>query len=507
MTSPKPRSPCLLPPELFVGAAVMVELPPVPPGMVLVQESDTAPARPTPELIREAGVRPHQVDRNVGLHETALKLGDVQEIGREAVTVGGKTVELVKFRADIAICDIINLNYRFYPRSAYEAAIERAQAAMAQGKLTMLLEHPGWEDGWKGRLDAIAARWTALGIEEKQVEFPPDSGQMITKPVVWGEGVYTRTPGGELVQTLMQDGVFVGISTNGYSSVEWVPFGELGVPDPSGLIDPELEIPVTGDDFTLLTIDAVSLPANSGGQVYAESGGYGPPPQRKPESPSRPASVPETPAPRTEAQEEPMHPKLKALCERLGKTLEQVKADHQAEYVQTLEAIAAEGHASTEAASQVASLTTQLSAAQTQLAQTQEALRQSEANRVKESRTAMVDSAIAEANLRQVPPLELNGEQIDLNAKWREGLLTMVLAAPSDEDAATLLAQQVAVRQHEVGTQEESVVPAVQPPRVPAGAPSLPVGNNDAPEPLQSLRTQESGDPIAFNPIITRLRS
>ncbi|MFC6663123.1 hypothetical protein [Deinococcus multiflagellatus] len=222
-----------------------------------------------------------QVDKNVALHEQPLRLGAVQEISREAVE--GTDQELVTFRADIAVCDIINLNWRFYPRSAYEGAIARAQKAMEQGKLTALLEHPGWDDGWKGRLNAIAARWTALSIEEREIEWPPDSGQRVRKPVVSGEGVYTRTEGGALVQTLLQDGVYVGISTNGYSSVKWLTFAELGIDDPTGLLDPETPIAVTGDDLTFLTIDFVALPANAIGQVHAESGpagGFAPPPTR-----------------------------------------------------------------------------------------------------------------------------------------------------------------------------------------------------------------------------------
>ncbi|WP_147364008.1 hypothetical protein [Deinococcus cavernae] len=502
---PMNRSPCahLLTLGLLVNPFDDPDALRVPPGKVALQESEPQrPPRLTPELIREQGVQAHQIDRNVSLHDTPIRLGEVREVGREAITVGGNTVELVKFRADIAICDVINLNYRFYPRSAYEGAIERAQAAMAQGKLTGLLEHPGWDDGWKGRLDNIAARWTALGIEEKEVEFPPESGVMVMKPVVWGEGVYTRTSGGELIQVLMQDGVFVGISTNGYSSVKWMLFSELGIPDPSGMIDPDLEIPVTGDDFTLLTIDFVSLPANSGGQVYAESGGYGPPPTRPAPiaPPTRPAQLPES-VPR--ALEEPMHPKLKALLERLGKTLEQVKAEHAGEYLTTLEAIAAEGQASTEAASQLAAVQAQLTTTQTQLAQAQASLRQSEQNRVQESRTAMVDKALDDAALPQLPPLEIGNESIDLNAKFREGLLSAVLAAESDESAQALLTQQIAIRAHELAGQAENAL-GVRPARVPAAAPQLPIGDNDKADALAV--NHEASNVLVGNPYITRLR-
>lgn len=501
---PMNRSPCL---HLLSLGLLCDPLPHlvVPPGMTALQESRTEPPpRPTPEALRESGVHAHQVDRNVSLHEAPLRLSGVQVIGREMVGTGADQRELVKFRADIAICDIINLNYRFYPRSAYEAAIARATPWMEQGKLTGLLEHPGWDDGWKGRLDAVAARWTALGIEEKEVEFPPDSGVRVSKPVVWGEGVYTRTASGELIQTLNEDGVFVGISTNGYSSVEWVPFGELGIADPSGLIDPELEIPVTGDDLAFLTIDFVALPANSGGQVYAESGGYGPPPQRAPAAPTpTPVPSPTPPAP-VPVKESHMHPKIKALLERLGKTLEQVKADHPTEYLATLEEAARDGHANQEAAAQLATAQGQLATTQTQLAQTQAALRLSEGNRVTESRTAMVDKALNDAALPQLPPLEVGGETIDLNAKFREGLVAAAVAADSDEAATALLTQQIAIRKHELAGQQTEGVPNVRPARPPVQAPNLPIGDNGATPPLEF--NQESAASLTGNPYILRMR-
>ncbi|KQR37736.1 hypothetical protein [Deinococcus sp. Leaf326] len=502
---PMNRSPCL---HLLSLGLLCDPLPHlvVPPGMTALQESRTEPPpRPTPEALRESGVHAHQVDRNVSLHEAPLRLSGVQVIGRETVGTGDDQRELVKFRADIAICDIINLNYRFYPRSAYEAAIARATPWMEQGKLTGLLEHPGWDDGWKGRLDAVAARWTALGIEEKDVEFPPDSGIRVRKPVVWGEGVYTRTASGELIQTLNEDGVFVGISTNGYSSVEWVPFGELGIPDPSGMIDPELEIPVTGDDLAFLTIDFVALPANSGGQVYAESGGYGPPPQRAPAAPTptptpTPITPPTPPVP-VPGKESYMHPKIKALLERFGKTLEQVKTDHPAEYLIALEEAARDGHANQEAATQLATAQSQLVTAQTQLAQTQAALRLSEGNRVTESRTAMVDAALNAAALPKLPPLEVGGETVDLNAKFREGLVAAAIAADSDEAATALLTQQIAIRAHELAGEG---VNGVLPPRTPTQGPKLPIGDNGATPPLEF--SQESAASLTANPYILRMR-
>ncbi|MFC6751463.1 hypothetical protein [Deinococcus aquaticus] len=284
----KIRSPCLTA-ALALGTAASI--PPVPPGMTLLQESaPTAPPRVTPELLRERGVQDGQTNTGVSLHERAVHLGKIQAL--EAVDGS----EQVPFKANIAVCDIINLNWRFYPRSAYEGAIARAQADMKVGKLTGLVEHPGWEDGWKGRLDSIGARWTKLSIEEMDIEWPPGSGTVARHAVVVGEGLYTRTEGGQLIQQLNADGVFVGISTNGYSSVTWKRFGDLSVTDPTGLLDPDMEVAVTGDDLTFLTIDFVALPANAVGQVTAESGGFAPPPVSR--SPRRSLPPPQVRPPR-----------------------------------------------------------------------------------------------------------------------------------------------------------------------------------------------------------------
>lgn len=497
----KNRSPCqLLPPGLLVHPFEDMV---IPPGMTHLQESTEAPPpRPTPEALREQGVRPHQRDENVSLHEQALRLSNVQVLREEAV--GGGKVRAT-FRADIAVCDVINLNWRFYPRSAYEAANRRAEKAMAQGKLTALLEHPGWDDGWKGRLDAIGARWTRLGIEEREIEWPPDSGQTVTKPVVFGEGVFIGTPAGQLVQTLLEDEVFVGISTNGYSSVTWKPFGELGVDDPTGLLDPDMEIPVTGDDLTYLTIDFVSLPANAGGQTYAESGGFAPPPVRHQESQKPPATPPVTPPPSpapVPEKETSMHPKIKALCERLGKTLEQVKAENQTEYQQALEEIASEQNTLHVEAARVPGLTAQLARVTTERDDARRDLDEERQARVAESRGRMVDAAIEAADMPVVAPYQDGDTTVDLAGDWRAAVLGEAVRAESDAAALALVNRQVAARAHLLGRrQTESARPTV--PAPPARGPRLPAGNNDGPDPLT-----ESADPhFLSNGLVGLLRS
>lgn len=485
----KIRSPCLTA-ALALGAAALIR--PVPPGATLLQESaPAAPPRITPELLRERGVTDGQTDTGVSLHERAVHLGKIQMLEAE----GGS--DQVPFKANIAVCDIINLNWRFYPRSAYEGAIVRAQADMQVGKLTALVEHPGWEDGWKGNLKAIGGVWTSLSIEEMDIEWPPGSGTVARHAVVVGEGLYTRSESGQLIQQLVADGVFVGISTNGYSSVQWKRFGDLGIADPTGLLDPETEIAVTGDDLTFLTVDFVAMPANAIGQVTAESGGFAPPPTRTQPAP-QPAPTP-SPAPAS-AQETTvkLHPKITALTTRLGKSLEQVKTDHAAEYLATLEAIATETEtAATEAAkvpglqAQVTTLTTERDAARTEL-QTERS------NGVRESRTRMVDDAIKAANLPELAPYQEGATTIDLAKVWRDQLVEAAVSAASTEAAQGVVTKEVSLRQHMLGGRTTESA------QRPGNGPTLPGGDNDDP----AQRTAEGvSTSLLSNGLIQGLRN
>lgn len=473
----KIRSPCPhLTAALALGAAALIR--PVPPGMTLLQESaPAAPPRVTPELLRERGVRDGQTDTGVSLHERAVHLGRIQTL--EAVDGSDQ----VPFKANIAVCDIINLNWRFYPRSAYEGAITRAQKDIAAGKLTALVEHPGWDDGWKGKLEAIGARWTNLAIEDMDIEWPPGSGTVARHAVVTGEGLYTRTEGGQLIQQLIADGVFVGISTNGYSSVQWKRFGDLGVTDPTGLLDPEMEVAVTGDDLTFLTIDFVALPANAIGQVSAESGTFAPVPVR-PDPPADP-SPPPSPA-RAPAKESTVkhHPKVTALAERLGKTVEQVKTEHAAEYQQVLEDIAHEAQTFQTEAARVPGLTAEITRLSGLNTEHTARIAELEGNAVRAARESLVDAALTAANLPRVPEYKDGDTTVDLNAVFREGLIETAVAASSDADAQTTVNARIAERAHLLKGVTSAPAPApIREART--TAPTLPAGNVDQAEPLQ----------------------
>lgn len=483
----KIRSPCLTA-ALALGAAALIR--PVPPGMTLLQES--ASTRITPELLRERGVQDGQTNTGVSLHERAVHLGKIQVL--EALDGS----EQVPFRANIAVCDIINLNWRFYPRSAYEGAITRAEADMKVGKLTALVEHPGWDDGWKGRLNSIGARWTKLSIEDMDIEWPPGSGTVARHAVVVGEGLYTRSESGQLIQQLIADGVFVGISTNGYSSVKWKRFGDLGIADPTGLLDPETEISVTGDDLTFLTIDFVALPANAIGQVTAESGGFAPPPERPQPAPQPAPTQSPALAPAQETTVK-LHPKITALTARLGKSLEQVKADHPAEYQAVLEEIATETETTAVEAAKVPGLQAQVVNLTTERDNARTELQTERSNGVRESRTRMVDDAIAAANLPVLAPYQEGATTVDLAKQWRDQLVEAAVSATSNEAAQGVVTKEVSLRQHMLGarTTESAQRPA------PSG-PTLPGGDNDNP----TQRTTEGASAgLLSNGLIQGLRN
>lgn len=399
-----------------------------------------------------------------------------------------------RFRADVAVCDIINRNYAFYPRSAYEAANERAARDLADGKVYLLLEHPDWDEPWRGRLHNVAGVWQSLGIEEREMEWPPGSGEVGTRAVVVGEGYLLDNPSGNQVRSLLEGGAYVGISTNAEATVTFRCAGDL---DPA-FPDPDALIPVISDDLTYLTIDAVSDPANVAGRTaLAEH-------RRARDRPVREEkeSAPPQPAPNpTPPLEDDMHPKLKKLLESLGKSLEQVKRDHPEDYTRTLEAIADEKAPGAEEVAglreQVGTLTTERDAAQTALAQER-------STRVTEGRTRMVDEALAAANLPKLPPLDLGGEQVDLNASFRAGLLDHALRAESEEAAKALVDKGIALRRHELaGHQPAATAPerqtAATRPGIPA--PSLPVADHGREAPM----TAQPDPTLANVAILSRL--
>ncbi|MFC6662961.1 hypothetical protein [Deinococcus multiflagellatus] len=273
----------------------------------------------TLERVQARGVAEGQKAENVSLHEDVplrVKARLTEEVR------DGVMVTLVK--ADVAICDIINRNGRYYPRSCYEAANAAAGPDMEDGGLWALMDHPEWWEPVRGSMQKIATKWTGLTIEEgREIEWPVGSGTTRKVDMVVAEGEIVDTAVGSDIKGLLKSGIRVGISTNGYGSAVWKKASEL---DPN-YYDPDALIPVVQDDYRYNSIDYVSDPSNIGGRARTEASEAFDPDDLDVPAPIRP-------------QEGKMHAILKALCEKHGKTLEQVKKEHAPEYYMALEQIA-----------------------------------------------------------------------------------------------------------------------------------------------------------------------
>lgn len=436
MPHEKNRSPCttLLTGVLLTAPAVLHESA----SRIGVPERNAEPPAGvlTPERAAQRGITEGQVSEGLILHEEAPFVGGIQL--KEAKVSGG-TVTTVKM--DVAYCDIINRNGRYYPRSAYEAANANADL---DGGLWSLLDHPEWWEPLKGSLEKVCVRIDKIGIEDREVEWPVGSGEKRTLGVVYAEGVLIETAKGLDAKALLKGRVKVGISTNGWGSTQWVRAAEL---DPS-YYDPEELIPVTQDDYRYLSIDLVSDPSNLGGRARTES--------RRP--PVHPPAQPPVP------QEGNMHKLLKALLEKYpGKTLDQVKAEHASEYLAVLEKIAQESaEAPTEppAAPPVtpapqpgtqaeASLEGRVLALTT-------ALETERLERVAATRRSIVAHALEQANLPRIGVIE----GIDFDARFRERVEAAAMNAQDDAAATEAVNALIVERRAYAGNQP---APAARP--------------------------------------------
>ncbi|AFZ67080.1 hypothetical protein [Deinococcus peraridilitoris] len=440
----------------------------------------------TPERLgeREGGVQAGQTYQDVSLHETNFIAARprLKEEKRGGVTVTTVT-------ADVAYCDVINRNGRYYPRSAYEAANAAAAPDLAEGGLWALMEHPEWWDSMKGRLENIATLWESLDIEDRTID--DGQGGQKTVGVVVAKGVIVETQKGLDAKALLRQKVKVGISTNGTASIQYVKAALL---DPN-FYDPEMLIPVVQNDFTYATIDYVSDPSNLGGRASTQE-------DTRP-GPSAPLPVaPSTSAPNKEGH---MHPLLKALCDKHGKTLEQVKKEHAQEYYGVLETIAeqvtqAQANPQTPSTPGTAGNpqpnappatetrrpapragTPDEESLESQVLELTSELRSERQERVRTARLNIVSTALESANLRPVPA---RGE-IDFEARFRERLEAAAISADNDQEARTVVADMIEERRGLVGSRDDAGRPA--PPRAfehldrtnPANrGPALPVGNN-----------------------------
>ncbi|GGI75252.1 hypothetical protein [Deinococcus wulumuqiensis] len=385
---------------------------------------------------------------------------------------GGETVTLVD--VTVATAGRVNRNRRYYSREVWAGAIAAAQDDIAAGKFWGLLEHPkdGWDD-WdplKGRLEAIWVIYEKLWLDGDTVKA---TGVLIDDHAA-----------GQTMRALLKKKVAVGISSNGTGSGQYLPAKEIpGLTDP---VDPEELIAVIQPDFRLLTIDAVSDPSDLSGTARQK----------------------ETHRPK----EGTMHPKLKALLEKFsGLTLEQIKAQHQAEYTAAMVAIAEEvaqgpntpptNPAPTPApapansapssppvpAPQVPASQAESTLENTVLGLTTELQRERQEKQV-ERRTNIAITALEAAQLPRAPKV---GE-LDLDARFREQLINASVTARDDAEAKALVEQMIGERAALMGAAQQRGQRPQESASQRAGGVSLPTGNNSAPS-----RQLEGHNPVA----------
>lgn len=147
----------------------------------------------------------------------------------------GKKLRIVEGVA--AKAGIVNRNGRLYSKTVFETAVERAQEKLTQNKYLGELEHP-WEV--QTSLKRAAVRFTELWMEGDLVKY---------------KGVILPTPDGQILESLLEGGVGVGVSTRGYGSYK------------IETIDGR-DVEVIQDDFRMPGIDFVLDESNPHGAVH-----------------------------------------------------------------------------------------------------------------------------------------------------------------------------------------------------------------------------------------------
>lgn len=369
-------------------------------------------------------------------------------------TQNGKKV--TRFKCVVAQVDIINRNGRFYPRSAYEAAIAAAADDLAGGKLWALMEHADdWDDPMKGRLDRIAGLYDSLTIEGDNVV---------------GEGVIPDTDMGRNLKALFEVGVAVGVSTSCTGTARYLPASEVS---PGSDLGDSL-VAVMQDDLRFVTIDFVSDPSNPAGRAQAA--------ERAERKRPAPSAKPE--------KEGSMHPKLKKLLEKYSVgTLAELLALEDAR--PEVEAILQEGTAPAPAATSQASgesvsLTDYRALEETVVELRGQVTNLTEANH-NAQRDAIAITALEAARLPSAGTVKRGDSEIDLDASFRAELIGAARAAESADAAKDIVDSKITERRAVLGQRE-----GTQPQRKENRYPSVAAGNTER-APTESER-QKRGD-------------
>tara|TARA_Y100001973_G_scaffold106100_1_gene182037 strand:- start:49 stop:1395 length:1347 start_codon:yes stop_codon:yes gene_type:complete len=143
-------------------------------------------------------------------------------------TTGG--TQRLKLRGRFQKCDEQNNNGRVYPRKILEGQVQAIQEKIKDRSLVGALDHPA--------NDAIHLSQASHLITGLSVD---NSGDVI------GECEILSTPNGKIVESLINDGVKIGISSRGVGSVSESTKGK-----------------VVNEDFKLITFDLVSDPSTKG---------------------------------------------------------------------------------------------------------------------------------------------------------------------------------------------------------------------------------------------------
>jgi len=145
----------------------------------------------------------------------------------EATIAGG--IKTIKFRGKFQEADAVNKNKRMYPYVVLDKNVASLQETINAGGLIGELDHP---------TDSI-------------IHFA-NASHKVTKlwwegHTLMGEGIVLNTPMGKLLQSLINDGVRVGISSRGVGN---------GKVNENGIL-------VIGESYKLITFDAVADPSTN----------------------------------------------------------------------------------------------------------------------------------------------------------------------------------------------------------------------------------------------------
>jgi len=156
---------------------------------------------------------------------------DVKSIKENREMNGGKIV----LRGIMQRADAVNQNGRIYPRSVLEREVENYQKFIRERRALGELDHP----------TASVVNLQNASHLVTEVRWEADA--------VMGVIELLNTPMGKIAQSLVEDGVKLGISSRGVGSTK--PHGEYDMVD---------------DDFMLLCFDLVSEPSTSGAFMLRE---------------------------------------------------------------------------------------------------------------------------------------------------------------------------------------------------------------------------------------------